>query len=127
MIMSKSTLPLISFISLVFCIGTAQVSAKDLANGWSQEDFKKHYLGCVKGAVGTNLKKLVEKGTITKQTTDKDRKAIVAKLVDMYIPVCKCIQSSVVKKVSVKDIKKLRKDKKFTSSITKACVKKHLK
>lgn len=125
--MCKTIISLTAIITFGFFMTTVQVFAKDLGNGWTDQDFKKHYNGCIKGAVTTHLKTLVKKRKITRETSKEERDAIVDKLIDRYAPVCKCIQNSIVEKVDIKDIKNIQKDKTFVHNISQACVKQHLK
>lgn len=114
-----------SALCLLFMSG--QLFAKELANGWTDKTYKKHYMGCMKGAIGATLKRMVNDGKITKQTDKKARKAIIGKLYNRYEPLCKCVQNSIMEKVQYKDIKAKTKDKAFRQAITKACVDKLIK
>lgn len=102
------------------------LSAKELANGWTKESYQKHYMGCIKGAIGASLKKMVDDGTITKETSRDDRKAHINKLYMQFAPLCKCVQNSIVDKVQYKNIDEKTKDKNFKSAITKSCIEKHM-
>ena len=126
MSISRNTIAAI-LVSFLFIANAVLVHAKDLGNGWTEQDFKKHYHGCIKGAVSATLKKMLDEGKITTKTSEEQRTAIVNSLVDKYAPLCKCIQNGIVEQVNIKDIGKVKSDSSLVRNISQTCVKQHMK